>query len=198
MKKLLILTLTLLLPLAVFAVGNQGSKGQQNLQRRNEQTIRHLQALGRQYNRADKAETKEQVSKKIDTIFEHWYMENEPKLIAIQQQEIAETQESQKANVKENMVKPAENGMLEPIQQSVENSQPEEPKEPAQIKTGETLKQEMLAEIKAGKLPELMLKTVSEQFALQIKQQEEAKTKKQNKNQKAGKQKSKGFKLFKK
>lgn len=171
MKKLLVLTLTLLLPLAVFAVGNQG-KGQQNSQRRNEQTIRHLQALGRQYNRADKAEMKEQLSKKIDTIFEHWYMENEPKLVAIQQQ-------------------------VE-IKQPSENLQPEEPKEPAQIKTGETLKQEMLAEIKAGKLPELMLKTVPAQFALQIKQQEEAKTKKQNKNQKAGKQKSKGFKLFKK
>lgn len=161
MKKLLILTLTLLLPMIVFAQGNKQNKAQQNLQKRNEQTLQHLQMLGRSYNRINKTEVKEQIAQDIDREIEHWYMENMLTINQAQQEEA--------------------------------------------IKDGKTVenlnidKQQLAAEVKAGKIPEIMYKTVSENFAIQLKQRAEMQNAGMNNKQKGTpKQKGKGFKPFKK
>lgn len=162
MKKLLILTLTLLLPFAVFAQANKPlTKAQQNLQKRNEQTLQHLQMLGRSYNRINKTEVKEQIAQNIDREIEHWYMEN---------------------------------------MQTINQAQQEEA-----MKDGKTVenlnidKQQLAAEVKAGKIPEIMYKTVSEQTAKQLKQRAEMQNAgKNNKQTGTPKQKGKGFKPFKK
>ena len=151
MKKLLILTLTLLLPLAVFAQGNKQNKWQQNLERRNEQTIQHLQMLGYSYNRTEKAEVKERIAKSIDREIEHWYMENMGTINRLQQEE----------------GKPVEN--LD--------------------------KQQLATEVKAGKIPEIMYKTVPEQTANQLKQRAEMRREGKTKTSKSS---GKGLKSFKK
>ena len=127
MKKLLVLTLTLLLPLAIFAQGNKQNKAEQNLQKRNEQTISRLINLSRSYKHIDKAEIKEKISQNIDREVEHWYMEN--------------TQ----------IVTEATNAEAEP----------------------NTTKQQLAEEIKAGKVPEIMLKSVPEQTASRLKKRAE-------------------------
>ncbi len=162
MKKLLILTLTLLLPLVVFAQANKPlTKAQQNLQKRNEQTLQHLQMLGRSYNRINKTEVKEQIAQNIDREIEHWYMENMQTINQAQQEEA----------MKEG--KPVENLNID--------------------------KQQLAAEVKAGKIPEIMYKTVSENFAAQLKQRAEMQSAGMNNKQKGTpKQKGKGFKPFKK
>ena len=151
MKKLLILTLTLLLPLAVFAQGNKQNKWQQNLERRNEQTIQHLQMLGYSYNRTEKAEVKERIAQSIDREIEHWYMENMGTINRLQQEE----------------GKPVEN--LD--------------------------KQQLATEIKAGKIPEIMYKSVPEQTANQLKQRAEMRREGKTKTSKSS---GKGLKSFKK
>ena len=127
MKKLLVLTLTLLLPLAVFAQGNKQNKWEKNLQQRNEQTISRLINLSRAYNYIDKAETKEKISQNIDREVEHWYMEN--------MQAVTQTTNTE----------------ADP----------------------NTTKQQLASEIKAGKVPEMMLKSVSDKTAAQLKQRAE-------------------------
>ena len=151
MKKILILTLTLLLPLAVFAQGNKQNKWQQNLERRNEQTIQHLQMLGYSYNRTEKAEVKERIAQSIDREIEHWYMENMGAINRLQQEE----------------GKPVEN----------------------------VDKQQFAAEVKAGRIPEIMYKTVPEQTANQLKQRAEMRREGKTKTSKSS---GKGLKLFKK
>ncbi len=147
MKKLLVLTLTLLLPLAIFARGNKQNKAEQNLQQRNEQTISHLISLSRSYKHIDKAEIKEKISQSIDREIEHWYMEN----------------------------------MQTVTQETNENADPN------------TTKQQLAAEIKGGKVPEMMLKSVSEETAAQLKKRAEAPVQ-WNKTKSTGK----GLKPFKK
>ena len=153
MKKILILTLTLLLPLAVFAQGKKPlTKWQQNLQKRNEQTIQRLQMQGLAYNRMDKAEVKERIAQSIDREINHWYMEN-----------------------------------MQTINKAMQEEAMKDGKESGDIFTEEyanKTKQTLVAEIKAGKIPELMLKTVSPKFAEQIKQRSEMQAQKQNEQQK--------------
>ena len=149
MKKLLILTLTLLLPLAVFAQGNKQNKWEQNLERRNEQTIQHLQMLGYSYNRTEKAEVKERIAQSIDREINHWYMEN----------------------------------MQTVTQETNENTDPN------------ATKQQLAAEVKAGKIPEIMYKTVPEQTANQLKQRAEMRREGKTKTSKSS---GKGLKSFKK
>ena len=152
MKKILILTLTLLLPLAVFAQGKKPlTKWQQNLQKRNEQTIQRLQMQGLAYNRMDKAEVKERIAQSIDREIEHWYMENMGTINRLQQEE----------------GKPVEN--LD--------------------------KQQLATEVKAGKIPEIMYKTVPEQTANQLKQRAEMRREGKTKTSKSS---GKGLKSFKK
>ena len=151
MKKLLILTLTLLLPLAVFAQGNKQNKWQQNLERRNEQTIQHLQMLGYSYNRTEKAEVKERIAQSIDREINHWYMENMGTINRLQQEE----------------GKPVEN----------------------------VDKQQLATEVKAGRIPEIMYKTVPEQTANQLKQRAEMRREGKTKTSKSS---GKGLKSFKK
>ena len=151
MKKLLILTLALLLPLAIFAQGNKQNKWEQNLERRNEQTIQHLQMLGYSYNRTEKAEVKERIAQSIDREIEHWYMENMGTINRLQQEE----------------GKPVEN--LD--------------------------KQQLATEVKAGKIPEIMYKTVPEQTANQLKQRAEMRREGKTKTSKSS---GKGLKSFKK
>lgn len=153
MKKLLILTLTLLLPFAVFAQANKPlTKAQQNLQKRNEQTLQHLQMLGRSYNRINKTEVKEQIAQNIDREIEHWYMEN---------------------------------------MQTINQARQEEA-----MKDGKTVenlnidKQQLAAEVKAGKIPEIMLKTLPEKTAERIKQNMDME--KKAKSSKGGYKKTKG------
>ena len=153
MKKLLILTLTLLLPLAVFAQGNKQNKWQQNLERRNEQTIQHLQMLGYSYNRTEKAEVKERIAQSIDREINHWYMENMGTINRLQQEE----------------GKPVEN----------------------------VDKQQLATEVKAGKIPEIMYKTVPEQTANQLKQRAEMRREGKTKTKSANPT-GKGLKSFKK
>ena len=164
MKKLLILTLTLLLPFAVFAQANKPlTKAQQNLQKRNEQTLQHLQMLGRSYNRINKTEVKEQIAQNIDREIEHWYMENMQTINQAQQEEA----------MKEN--KPVEDLNID--------------------------KQQLAAEVKAGKIPEIMYKTVSDQVAVQLKQRAEMQNAGKNttpKQKGTSKQKGKGVNPFKK
>lgn len=196
MKKILILTLTLvLLSLVVFAQGNYENKGQQNLQKRNEQVVRRLQNLEHQYSRADKKEIKERLSKNIEMEFNRWYADNMNVLFQVEKKQVVEEQKPQKAKkvnpvMPERLQNPGEE--VKPLEEPVEQPAQEEP---VQIKDPEQVRQEMLAEIKAGKIPELMLETVSQQFALQIKQREEAKAKKQNEKQKE-KQKKQRFKII--
>ena len=139
MKKILILTLTLLLPLAVFARGNKPlSKWQQNLQKRNEQTVNHLLMLGHTYNHTNDLEIIEQLSKGIEMEIDHWYMEN-----------------------------------MQTITQAEQEKAMKEGKDLGDVYSEEYInkkKQELAAEVKAGKIPEIMLTTVSPKFAEQIKQ----------------------------
>ncbi|MCR5504430.1 MAG: hypothetical protein K6E94_02515 [Elusimicrobiaceae bacterium] len=198
MKKLLTLTLTLLLPMIVFAQGNKAlTKAQQNLQKRNEQIVRRLQNLGRAYNKADKKEIKEEISKNIDMEFDRWYLENMQVLSSVEKKQVAEKREP----IKEKLIRPGESLMdfSEELQQEESNTPPQE--EPAQMKDPEQLRQEMLAEIKAGKIPEIMYKTVSDQVAVQLKQRAEMQNKGKNtslKQKENPKQKGKGFNFFKK
>ncbi len=154
MKKLLVLTLTLLLPLAIFAQGNKANKTnkwQQNLERRNEQTIQHLQMLGHSYNRIEKAEVKERIAQNIDMEIEHWYMENMETINRVQQEE----------------------------------GKPD----------GDLDKQQLAAEVKAGRIPEIMYKTVPEQTAMQLKRRAEMRREGKTKTSKSS---GKGLKSFKK
>ena len=160
MKKILILTLTLfLLPLAVFAQGNKPlSQWEQKMQKRNEQILQRLQMLSRAYNRIEKADVKEKISKGIDMEVEHWYSENMQTVTKMEQEQAM--------------------------------------KEGKTIKDLSNIKQQLATEIKAGKMPELMLKTVSNQAAEQFKQRAEMRPSQVNKT--PTKQTKKGFSLFKK
>lgn len=151
MKKILVLTLVLLLPFVLSAQGNNQKKWQQNLQKRNEVVIQNLQNMSRYYNMATSTEVKEKITRSIDMEVERWCMSNTPKIISFQQrQQVMQTgQKGKKANnsfSKKDMAK---------------------------------VKQELIAEIKNGKIPDIMLETVSPKFATQIKQSAEMQTDKQ-------------------
>ena len=154
MKKVTTLAMVLfLLSLMAFAQNNKLlSIGQQNLQRRNEQMIGHLQTLGIAYIRSNNTEDMKDISDKIDREIDHWYVDN-----------------------------------MQVIMQEKQNQAIKDHKEMANIFSEENIikeKQQLANEIKAGKIPELMLKTVSPKFAEQIKQRAEMQTKKQNEQQK--------------
>ena len=130
MKRILILILTLfLLPLTVFA---QGNKWQENLQKRNKQTLQRLQMLGYVY-KTSKDEKREKISKDIDKVIEHWYTDNSE---AIRQAQVKQT-----------------------IQKGQKATDPD------------TIKQQIAVEIKAGKVPEMILTTLSEKDAQNFKRQ---------------------------
>ena len=90
MKKLLVLTLTLLLPLAVFAQGNKQNKEPQDLKTKNEKTLQQLFLLGKGYNITNKNEQKEKISKSIDKEIDQWYSLNMQTIIQAQEEKAAQ------------------------------------------------------------------------------------------------------------
>ena len=143
MKKILISTLILSLSLVAFAQGNKQSKWQQDLRKRNDIIIHSLQNMGRSYNTVNNAEVKEKIASRISMEVERWCMSNTPKIISFQQrQQIMQTEQKGKKGQKAN------------------NS--------FSKKDMEKVKQEIIAEVKNGKIPEIMLKTASQEFARKI------------------------------
>lgn len=179
MKKILILTLTLvLLSLVVFAQANKSlTKKQENVQGRNDQIVSRLFMLSNVYGRTNKEETKENIGKKIDQDVNYWYTINKTTVDQHKQEE------------------------------SFKNK-----KEVGDIFSKEAIeknKKELSDEIKAGKIPAIMLENMSEDAAKHLKQRmlfentlktskaNRAKQKEEQAAKKAGKKKGLLKKIFK-
>ena len=168
MKKILALILTLfLLPLISFAQGNKPlTKWQQNLQKRNKQTLQHLQILGQAYQNADNMETKDNISRQIEMEINFWYMEN------IQTINQAKQEEARQAG--------------------------KEVKDIFSEEYANKIKQELAAEVKTGKIPEIIQQSIPGQKATQLNRFAEIRAKIDKEKANTPKQKSTGFNLFNK
>lgn len=144
MKKIIVMIISIcMLPMLGLAKNNNKglSKWEQNLQKRNIQTIEHIGMLGRIYQNTESAEEKASIGQNIEMEVKHWYDENRMTIMRGKQEE----------GMKEN--------------KAISEITPEEEEQEEQKK--------MVEEIKAGKIPEEMLKVLPSKDAQRFKQRNE-------------------------
>ena len=122
MKKIIVMIISIcMLPMLGLAKNNNKglSKWEQNLQKRNIQTIEHIGMLGRIYQNTESAEEKAGISENIEMEVRHWYDENRMNIIRGKQEEgmkenkaISEITPEEEQEEQKKMVEEIKNGKI--------------------------------------------------------------------------------------